>query len=101
METINAIAKVRFSSARPQRVQLHRSDSLQVELVCMEPGQQLRAPKGEWSYYMITGKGAVTGGGAEQALPTGQMAVSHAGEACTITNAGEQRLVVLAVGRPA
>jgi len=100
MEVINAIAKVRFSSARPQRVQLRKADGLTVELVCMEPGQKLQVKEGQWSYYVVTGTAVVTCRGNQTEVPTGQVAVGEAGEAHSLDAAGERRLVCLAVGSP-
>jgi len=58
MDIINAIAKVRFNSARPQRVQLAKCDGTDCDLLCLEPGQELSA-KGPSAYYIITGSGQV------------------------------------------
>ena len=99
MEIANAIAKVRFASARPQRVQLHKSDDLQVEMLCMEPGQQIKTRSGQWVYYVVTGKAAVTSGKETAELPTGQSAATAPDETHTIANADESRLICLAVGR--
>lgn len=99
MDIVNAIARVRFSSARPQRVQLHRAGPVRVELICMEPGQQLSVPAGPRTYYVITGPATVQAGGGEpQAVGPGQMALLGAEESHVIANAGEQRLVCLAAG---
>jgi quercetin dioxygenase-like cupin family protein len=100
MEIVNAIAKVRFASARPQRVRLARNDACVVELLCLEPGQEARVSAGMWTYYVVTGTATVTAGEQAGELTPGQMAVTQAGEAHTIANAGEARLVCLAAGRP-
>jgi len=101
MDIGNAIAKVRFSSARPQRVQLYKGMSLQTDVICLEPGQKLKVTSGEWVYYVVTGKAGVNCGAERFELPTGQFAAAADGETHTISNAGEQRLVVLAVGQTA
>ena len=99
METVNAISKVRFTSAKPQRAQLHKQRGLLVELLCMEPGQKLQTNRGQWTYYVITGKATVTSGKDKSAVPTGQLAASAPDEKHTIANTGEQRLVCLAIER--
>lgn len=99
MDIVNAIAKVRFSSAKLHRAQLHRGDGVVIELLCLEPRQKLRAQTGQWAYYVITGTATVTAGEAESAVPTGQLAAGAPNEKHTLANAGEQRLVCLAIGR--
>lgn len=99
MEIVNAISKVRFTSAKPQRAQLHKQHGLQVEILCMEPGQKLQARRGQWTYYVITGEATVTSGKDTSAVPTGQLAAGAPDEIHTISNAGEQRLVCLAIER--
>ena len=99
MEIVNAISKVRFTSAKPQRAQLHKQRGLQVELLCMEPGQKVQAKCGQWTYYVITGKATVTAGKDKSAVPTGQLAAGAPDETHTIANTGEQRLVCLAIER--
>jgi len=98
MEVINAIAKVRFGSARPQRVQLHTSDDLTAELLCLEAGHKLKITSGQWTYYVVAGNAAIDNGGKSTELPTGQFAATGKDEAHTIANAGEGRLICLAVG---
>ena len=98
MEFVNAISKVRFGSAKPQHVQLHHAGLLRVDLLCMEPGQSLAVEAGQWTYYVVTGKAAMTVGAEMIELPAGQFAAGAAGEAHTIASAGEQRLVCLVVG---
>ena len=56
MDVLNAISKVRFNSARPQRVQLFKCDEFVCELLCLEPGQELTAT-GRRAYYLIAGNG--------------------------------------------
>ena len=99
MELINAIAKVRFASASPQRIHVQKTDALQIDLLCLEPGQEIRLETDQWAYYVVKGKAGVSGGGTEGDLTAGQVAVSRTGEKHTIVNAGEQRLICIAVGR--
>ena len=100
METINAISKVRFSSARPQTIQLHEAGDLAIELLCMEPGQKAeRRRAGQWAYYVITGTASVTSQGHDAKISDGQLAASGPDEPHTIANTGQQRLVCLSAGR--
>ena len=55
MELINARAKVRFNSARPQKVQLHAGQELCVEMLCLEAGQEHHGHGGRWVYYVVAG----------------------------------------------
>ena len=98
MNIINAIAKVRFASAKPQRIQLQKSTGLIVDLLCMEAGQNISISSGQWAYYVVTGTAALTGGGQTTELSAGQLGLAEADEKHTIANAGEGRLVVLATG---
>jgi mannose-6-phosphate isomerase-like protein (cupin superfamily) len=99
MDAVNAIGKVRFSSAKPQRVQLHKSAGLLAELICMEAGQELNVPAGELTYYVVMGTASISAGGQTAEIPPGHFAATGADEAHTISNAGEGRLVCLAVGQ--
>jgi len=101
MDLINAIAKVRFASAKPQRVQLHKGGSLLAELLCMEPGQETDGQAGQWTYYVVAGKAAITGAEGGGELPAGQLAAVSKGERHRIANVGEQRLICLVVGQRA
>ena len=101
MDFINAIAKARFGTAKPQHIQLHRGDGIAVELLCLESGQEITVNSGEWTYYVITGKASIRSDGKPAELPTGQLAATRPGETHTLANAGEDRLVVLATGCPA
>ncbi len=98
MNFTNAIAKVRFASAKPQKVTLNKSDSLTAELLCLEPGQNMKVASGQWNYYVITGTATIGSAEGSTDLPTGQFAGSETDEPHTITNDGEQRLIILAVG---
>ena len=98
MDVLNAIAKVRFASARPQRVQLARAGRTVIDLLCMEPGQTLKVPAGRRAYYVVTGGARVESKGAANDLAAGQLAVMGEGEAHTVSAVGEQRLVCLVIG---
>ena len=101
MDLVNAIAKVRFASAKPQRVQLHKGDSMLTDLLCMEPGQETEGQAGQWTYYVVAGTAAITGADGGGELPAGQLAAVPEGERHSITNVGEQRLICLVVGQRA
>ena len=82
----------------PQRVLLTKSKGFVVELICMEPGQELKSVKGPCAYYVVTGTATLTAGGKEHGVPTGQMGIAEADEAHAISNGQERRLVCLAIG---
>jgi hypothetical protein len=97
MEVVNAIAKSRFGSAKAQRVGIARSAAMTVELLCMEPGQQLKVEKGVWTYYVIAGACSVQCAGAEHKLGPGFCASDVPGPH-VITGGEERRLICLAIG---
>ncbi|MFW6155314.1 MAG: hypothetical protein ACOC95_08865 [Planctomycetota bacterium] len=94
MTPTNAIAKVRFSSARAQRVHLAESNGLAAELLCLEGGQQLKIAGEAGILYVILGTADVTAEGQTVTLQTGY--VFAPGTTFTLANAGEHRLVCLA-----
>jgi len=98
MDVVNAIAKVRFGSAKPQRVQLRKDARCPIELLCLEPGQKLKVADGRWAYYVVTGAARVESGGAAEDVPAGHLAAASRGESHTLSSAGEQRLICLAIG---
>lgn len=99
MDIINAIAKVRFASARPQKVHLGGLARTPVELLCMEPGQKLQVPHGQWAYYVVSGTACVESKITTAHLPAGQVAVTAMDEDHTIAAEGEHRLVCLVIGK--
>ena len=99
MNVVNAIAKVRFSSARPQRVQIHKGRGLLVEMLCLESAQKLRVEAGERAYYVVTGTAVVSAGGEKATLPAGQAAAFARDEPHEIATAGDGRLILLALTR--
>ena len=98
MSDVNAISKVRFSSAKAQRIQLLKSKAVKSELLCMESRQQITGKPGEWLYYVISGKGELSSENYISELSAGQLAAMEAGQDHTLTNSGEGRLICLAVG---
>lgn len=101
MDFVNAISKVRFGSAKPQRIQLGKAEGFQAEMLCMEPGQHLRVSSGQWVYYVVTGSASLTVADRTTELPTGQFAASAPDEVHTISTSGDRRLVCLVFGHMA
>jgi mannose-6-phosphate isomerase-like protein (cupin superfamily) len=97
MDAVNAIAKVRFASAKPQTVHLHKGGRLAADLLCMEGGQKLEVAASERLYYVVTGAAVLRGGGRETPLPAGQLAATASDEPHQIANPGAQRLVCVVV----
>ncbi|MGA2265829.1 MAG: hypothetical protein ABSH10_05300 [Phycisphaerae bacterium] len=98
MDTVNAIAKVRFASAKPQAVHLHKGKSLQADLLCMEPGQKLDVPAAaERLYYVVVGTAKLSNKGDEITAYAGQLAVTAGDERHRIANPGPQRLICVIV----
>ncbi len=96
MDVLNAIAKVRFNSARPQRVQLYRRREFLCELLCLEPRQELSA-SGRCAYYLIAGSGEVRSGRNRQSVDLGNFLTFEEGESHTLVNSSEQRLICMAI----
>lgn len=96
MEVVNAVAKVRFNSARPKRVQLRKVASVSCDLLCLEPGQDL-AGAGPCAYYVIAGTGALKVGAVAQGLSMGHLASCDPGEKHVLVNPSEQRLICLVI----
>ena len=98
MTPINAIGKVRFSSAKGQRVHLVDAEGVAADLLCLEQGQELSPGKGPAVVYVIAGTAAVICQGKQTRLPTGHIVCTD--ENCKLTNIGEQRAICLAVKAP-
>ncbi len=99
MNVVNAIAKVRFASAKPQRVSLDKSDELCTELICLEAGQELKVKSGDCVYYIVTGNGELTFGDKTEDLSPGCAASLGPKESHTIATSGETRLICIAVSK--
>jgi len=100
MPSFNAIEKVRFNSARPQRVQLYRCDPFACDLLCLEPEQEF-VLTGPAACYVITGDGSLQVAKRAEDLRMCHFASSDAGESHTVVNSSEQRLVLLMVSQHA
>jgi len=96
MDIINAIAKVRFNSARPQRVQLSKCSGYTCDLLCLEPAQELPAAS-RCVYYVIAGNGEIRAGETHKPLAMGCFVTCDEAESHTIANSSEQRLICLCV----
>ena len=99
MNVVNAIAKVRFATAKPQRISLDKSDELCTELICMEQGQSLSVKSGDCVYYVVTGEGQFTIGDDTEELSPGSVAFAGPGESHTLTASGEARLITIVVSK--
>ncbi len=113
MKIVNAIAKVRFAATAPQHIHLARVSSFRVDLLCMEAGQKSLPAAGPCAYYVVTGSARLTTGGGSahstgsgqarltasepHQLPAGQLAELGPGEAHTIANTGQGRLICLVI----
>jgi quercetin dioxygenase-like cupin family protein len=98
MELVNAIAKVRFSSVRPQRVRLHHDGTTAVDLLCFEPGQDMPLPRADRAIYVIAGSARLAMAGCEHKAAAGQLAALNAGESVRLAAEGEQRLICVVLG---
>ena len=96
MDMVNAIAKARFSSAKAQRVPLHKTGALHADLLCLEAGQALDVPEASaWTYYVISGTAAI---GQEQSASLSQGHSLCIQGPHNIRNVAPGRSILLAVG---
>ncbi len=93
MESINAIEKVRFSSAKAQRVHLFQ----RAELLCFEPDQEISVQKGSWRYYVIAGTVTFAAGEEESSQASGHLVQMEPGQKHLLANRNEVRGIVLAL----
>ncbi len=98
METTSAVARVRFASAKPQRIKVHNSGGLVTDILCLEPGQDIKVDRGQWRYYIVSGTATLVSGEQSEDLPMGQFAAMESGEKHRVSNRGEQRAICLAIG---
>ncbi|MFQ5513259.1 MAG: cupin domain-containing protein [Myxococcota bacterium] len=93
----------RFSSEKLQKVGLFASDRFLLDLYCLEPGQSQRPhthPGSEKVYLVQEGVGRFRIGDEERSLGPGEAVRAAPGELHGVTNASEQRLVVLTLMAP-
>ena len=103
---------MRFASTGPQHIHLARVSSFRVDLLCMEAGQKSLPAAGPCAYYVVAGSAKLTAGGSAHStgsgqarltasephqLPAGQLAELGPGEAHTIANTGQGRLICLVI----
>lgn len=100
MNVLNAISKVRFSSARPQRVQLAKCPVFVCDLLCLEPQQEISGA-GRCTYYVIAGTGEVRSGRECSALTLGNFVCLGDEETHLLRNCSDQRLIALAIAKAA
>ncbi len=96
MEVINAIARIRFNSAKAQRVQLNRFEGFACDMLCLEPGQEFSSV-GRCAYYFIAGTGVIKAGKSSKAVDMGNFVACEADEPHTVVNSSEQRLICMVV----
>ena len=96
MDVINAIARIRFNSAKAQRVQLHRFEGFACDMLCLEPEQEFSAT-GRCAYYFIAGTGVIKAGKSRKAVDMGNLVACDEDESHTIVNSSEQRLICLVI----
>ena len=93
MTAINAIAKVRFSSGRPQRVHLVDGQRVAAELLCLERGQEMPIVGPDAMLYVIGGDATLTQDDQTDNLSPGYLLALENGY--TLANRDEQRLICL------
>lgn len=93
MTPINAIAKVRFSSAKAQRVHLIQGQAVEADLLCLESQQEMPLQGDGSVLYVVTGTATLIGPQGRDTLPAGQLVGTDADR--TLANISEQRLVCL------
>ncbi|MCK4626906.1 MAG: hypothetical protein KAV00_16460 [Phycisphaerae bacterium] len=96
MDVINAIAKIRFNSAKAQRVQLHRFEGFACDMLCLEPGQEFSSA-GRCAYYFIAGTGVLKADKNKKDVNMGNFAACDEDESHTIMNSSEQRLICMVI----
>ena len=98
MNKVNAVSKVRFSSAKPQNVGLHQGQVMRTALLCMEPGQQTQVkPETERLYYVLTGTARLEAGQESLELAAGELAATAPQHPHSLTSADDRRLVCLVI----
>jgi quercetin dioxygenase-like cupin family protein len=77
-----ALERQRFSERGPRPQVLHMGDHLAVMLLCLQGGQELRAPEGdatETLFCVLAGDGEIVEGGERHAVGVGDVVVVPAG----------------------
>jgi mannose-6-phosphate isomerase-like protein (cupin superfamily) len=93
----------RFSAERMVKVGLAATPRVQLDLYCLEPGQEQKAhvhADQDKVYLVLEGRARVVVDGGEEALGPGEAAVARAGQAHGLANPGPDRLLVAVVVSP-
>jgi quercetin dioxygenase-like cupin family protein len=98
MSFIDTTSRRRFSDEKMQKVNLFETPQMFCDVYCLEPGQSQK-PHGHASatkfYYVVEGTALFTIGGREETHGPGGLAWAAAGEEHGVTNATDERLVLL------
>ena len=99
MPLMRALARAKFSDAGPRPQALHVGEHQAVMLLCLQRGQELRAPDGnaaETLFTVLDGEGAVIEGEERHAVAAGDVVHVAAGVAKALV-AGAGTMTVLGV----
>lgn len=94
---------VRFSPDRLVKVGLATTARTQLDLYCLEPGQEQKAhvhADQDKIYLVLEGRARVAVEGREEILEPGEAAVVRAGQSHGLLNPGPERLLVAVVVTP-
>lgn len=94
---------VTFRPDRMARIALARTDRTQLDLYCLEPGQEQRAHAHAGQdkvYVVLEGAARVVIDGEESVLEPGEAVLARAGQVHGVSSAGTGRLVALVVMSP-
>jgi mannose-6-phosphate isomerase-like protein (cupin superfamily) len=93
----------KFSPDKMTKIALATTPRAQVDLYCLEPGQEQKphAHEGQDKIYVVLeGRARVVIGGAEETLEAGEAVVAAAGQSHGIRNTGTARLLALVLVTP-
>jgi mannose-6-phosphate isomerase-like protein (cupin superfamily) len=94
---------VRFSADRMAKIALAAGSRVQLDLYCLEPGQEQKAhahADQDKIYVVLDGEGRVVLGDQDEALAAGEAALARAGLTHGLRNTGSARMLVLVVVSP-
>jgi len=103
MSFVNALAALRFSADKMQKVNLFETSHMFCDMYCLEPGQAQKphAHAGATKfYYVVEGRAAVTLGAETRELGPGELAWSAPGENHGVENRSTARCVLLVAMGP-
>jgi mannose-6-phosphate isomerase-like protein (cupin superfamily) len=93
----------KFQTDRMARIALARTGRAQLDLYCLEPGQEQKAhvhPDMDKFYVVLDGRGRFVLDGVETTAEPGEAVVAAAGASHGVRNDGPGRLTVLVVVSP-